>query len=217
MPTLNTTLIIRKRLLAANERAAAAVREELAQREILALNLLGGPGAGKTSLLERMAVVLGPRLAVLAGDVETERDAARVGRHGVQSVAITTAGSCHLDALMVQRAIHALDLDVVRLLVIENVGNLVCPAAFDLGEAFKAVMLSVPEGDDKPLKYPAIFARAEVALINKIDLLPHCPDFEPERARRHALAVNPRLTFFELSCRSGEGIEPWLRLVEARL
>jgi hydrogenase nickel incorporation protein HypB len=105
----------------------------------------------------------------------------------------------------------------VRLLVIENVGNLVCPAAFDLGEAFKAVMLSVAEGDDKPLKYPAIFARAEVTLLNKIDLLAHCPDFELERARGHALAVNPRLTFFELSCRSGQGIEPWLRWVEARL
>jgi hydrogenase nickel incorporation protein HypB len=153
---------------------------------------------------------LGDTLAVVAGDVATERDAERLRRAGVQSVAITTCGRCHLDASMVETAIAALDLAPVRILVIENVGNLVCPASFDLGETFKAVMLSVAEGDDKPLKYPAVFARSEALLVNKLDLGPHCPDFDPALARANAEKSRPGLACFTISCRTGEGVDRWL-------
>jgi hydrogenase nickel incorporation protein HypB len=197
-------------LLAANQGAARRVRMNLIERGVLAVNLLGGPGTGKTSLCEAMGRKLGDALAVVAGDVATERDAERLRRAGVQSVAITTCGRCHLDASMVETAIAALEMKPVRILIIENVGNLVCPASFDLGETFKAVMLSVAEGDDKPLKYPAVFARSEALLINKLDLRPHCPDFDPMLARANARKSRPGLSCFNLSCRTGEGIEHWL-------
>jgi len=209
-------IAVHQRLLAANEGAAGRVRMYLTGRGIMAVNLMGGPGTGKTSLCEAMGRTLGDALAVVAGDVATERDAERLRRAGVQSMAITTCGRCHLDASMVETAIAALDLKPVRILIIENVGNLVCPASFDLGETFKAVMLSVAEGDDKPLKYPAVFARSEVLIINKLDLRPHCPDFDPALAGANARKSRPGLACFPISCRSGEGIDRWLEWLRER-
>lgn len=208
---MSTAIPIEKKVLSENDRLAAEIRARLRQHGLVALNLVSSPGSGKTSLLERTCSALQGRLrmALVAGDVQTENDARRLLNAGGALVKpIITGGACHLDARMVATAIADFDLAELDLLIIENVGNLVCPSSYDLGEDMKVVLISTSEGDDKPLKYPAMFRRAAVMVINKIDLL-GTSDFELERVKKNALAINPSLRIFELSCRSGEGLAAW--------
>ena len=197
-----------RNVLEANEKMAGQVRGRL--RGILTLNLISSPGAGKTSLLERTLRDLSGefRMAVIEGDLQTDNDARRVAATGVQAVQINTDGGCHLDSNMVATALDALDLSTVDILFIENVGNLVCPVEFDCGEDAKVALLSVAEGDDKPEKYPLLFNLAKAMILNKIDLLPYV-DFEMERARAFATRLNGDLAVFEVSCRTGAGLEGW--------
>lgn len=203
-------LTIAEQILTNNDTVATEVRARLAAHGLRALNLMSAPGAGKTTLLERTIAHLGGRLAigVVEGDVMTSADAERVEAAGAQAVQINTRGNCHLEAHMVRAALDQLDLGQVDLVCIENIGNLVCPATWDLGEDTRAVVVSVAEGDDKPAKYPEMFAVAQVMVINKIDLLPYV-DYDLAKVRAQALAINPRLRIFELSCRTGAGLDSW--------
>jgi hydrogenase nickel incorporation protein HypB len=210
---------VKQSVLKENDRIAAGLREEFARRRILCLNLISSPGAGKTSILEGTLEAFrqtSRRVAVLTGDIQTERDADRLARYGFPALQITTGGTCHLDASMVQRALGALPLDGLDVLFIENVGNLVCPASYDLGEEHKVVVLSVTEGDDKPLKYPGIFRRARLMVLHKIDLLPHTR-FSREAAIADARRVNPEIEIVETSCLGEPGLGAWLRWIESRL
>jgi len=204
------TVSIEENLLAKNDRLAKRNRELFQDREMFVLNLVSSPGSGKTSILERTLSDLKTRygFAVLEGDQQTANDAHRIAATGVAVEQINTGTGCHLDAHMVGHGLEPFDLDVVDLLMIENVGNLVCPATFDLGEDHKVVVLSVTEGEDKPLKYPDMFRAADVMIINKTDLLPHL-NFDLEQCRAYARQVNPNLEVFELSCQSGEGMDAW--------
>jgi hydrogenase nickel incorporation protein HypB len=205
------TIEVRERVMARNDELAARVRERLRRAGIVAFNLVSSPGSGKTSLLERTLDRLGDELeiAVITGDVQTQNDADRLARRTPRLVqAVVTGGACHLDALQVETALDALDLQRTRLLFIENVGNLVCPASWDLGEEAKVVLFSVTEGEDKPLKYPRMFQQSRYAVLNKIDLLPHLR-FDLERAVANALEVNPDLHLFYTSAITGEGLDPW--------
>jgi hydrogenase nickel incorporation protein HypB len=201
---------IEGKILRENDRLAGELRREFERRGLLALNFVSSPGSGKTTLLEWTLAALpaGTRAAVLTGDIQTDNDARRLARAGFPVKQISTGGICHLDASMVTRALEDWDLDTIDLLFMENVGNLVCPTSYDLGEHGKVVLLSVTEGEDKPEKYPGIYRRAELALITKIDLLPYV-DFDVARAQRLASAVNPGLTQLLVSCRTGEGMEQW--------
>lgn len=202
---------VRERVMEQNGRIATDVRRRLDDAGVLALNLVSSPGAGKTLLLERTLADLGSalRMAVVVGDVQTQNDADRLARHTSRLVqAVVTGGACHLDARQVSTALDAIDLDDTDLVFVENVGNLVCPASWDLGEAAKVVVFSVTEGEDKPLKYPKMFREASYAVINKIDLLPHL-DFDVDRAIGFARDINPRLELFFTSARTGEGMEEW--------
>ena len=205
------TITVRERVLARNDAIAAEVRARLAGAGVRAVNMVSSPGAGKTLLLERTLAGLGGEipLALVAGDVQTQNDADRLARHTDRLVqAVVTGGACHLDASQVAEAIDALDLSAIRLLVIENVGNLVCPAAWDLGEDLRVVLFAVTEGEDKPLKYPRMFETAHVALLTKVDLLPHVP-FEEARAREAMHRVNPGLEVVALSALTGAGMDGW--------
>lgn len=210
-------LRVEKDILGANDARAAHNREHFAQHHMLALNLVSSPGSGKTTLLEQTILALAGSLplAVIEGDQQTLLDAERIERTGAPVVQINTGAGCHLDAEMIHRALHRLELVDNSLLLIENVGNLVCPALFDLGEAAKVVIISVTEGEDKPLKYPAMFAAAQLCLINKIDLLPHL-DFDLELCRDYLARVNPELEIFALSAKSGAGMAAWLDWLRAR-
>jgi hydrogenase nickel incorporation protein HypB len=201
---------LEKKVLSENDRIAADLRERFRREGILCLNLISSPGAGKTSLLERTLGALQSveRVAVLTGDIQTDNDARRLARFGFPVRQITTGGTCHLDARMVDRALGEWRLEELDLLLIENVGNLVCPASYDLGEEAKVVILSVAEGDDKPLKYPAIFSKAELLVLNKTDLLPHVP-FNMEEARKNARRMNPGIEILEVSCITENGIGSW--------
>jgi hydrogenase nickel incorporation protein HypB len=197
--------------MARNDELAAAVRERLHRAGVIALNLVSSPGSGKTSLLERTLDQLGEELdiAVVTGDVQTQNDADRLARRTTRLVqAVVTGGACHLDALQVETALGSLDLERTRLLFIENVGNLVCPASWDLGEEAKVVVFSVTEGEDKPAKYPKMFQQSRYAVLNKIDLLPHLP-FSVDEAVANARRVNPELRFFFTSALTGEGMDQW--------
>ena len=204
-------------VLDANDRIAAMNRKRFAEHRLLTLNLIGSPGCGKTTLLEKTLLLLRERKAVrpgvIEGDLETSRDAERVARLGVPVVQINTQGGCHLDAVMIQMVLDELPLREIDVLFIENVGNLVCPADYDLGESRKVVLLSVAEGDDKPSKYPYIFRAAGAAVITKMDLLPHT-DFSLETARRDMRNANPDIATFPLSARNGEGLEAWVEWIE---
>ena len=212
-----TRVPLEQKVLKENDRIAAGLRVRFARAGVLCLNLISSPGAGKTTLLERTLedFTPGERVAVLTGDIQTDTDAARLAVFGFPVHQITTGGACHLEARMVEQALRAWRLEDLELLFIENVGNLVCPASYDLGEAAKIVLLSVPEGDDKPLKYPAIFHRAELLLLNKIDLLPHVP-FDLARARRNAWCVHPGMEILEVSCTTGAGLEAWRQWLAKR-
>jgi hydrogenase nickel incorporation protein HypB len=204
------TLRLEADLLAKNTRLAAANRVQFLASGVFVLNLVSSPGSGKTTLLERTLTELGAQLrfAVLEGDQQTSRDADRIAATGVPVRQINTGAGCHLDAHQVGHGIEAFDLSQTDLLMIENVGNLVCPAGFDLGEDHKVALLSVTEGEDKPVKYPHMFRAASLLLINKIDLLPHL-DCDVERCKAFARQVNPQIEILEISCRSGAGLPAW--------
>jgi len=201
-----------KSLLSENDRQAAHNRNHFDSHGVLAINLMSSPGAGKTALLEATIDALGGNfaIAVIEGDLETENDAERIRRHGVQAIQITTGSACHLDAHMVHDALHQVDLAHIDIVFIENVGNLVCPASFDLGQQRNVTLLSVPEGDDKPAKYPVMFRAADLVLLSKCDLLPVLDDFRPDHARRHLQELASSAPVIELSAKSGAGMDAWL-------
>ena len=200
-------ITIERRVLEKNDDVAATNRVCFKKHGLFVFNMVSSPGAGKTSLLEAILGEVKDRIpiGVIEGDVQTDLDARRVARFGVPTVQIVTRGGCHLEAALVHQAIEAMDLSAFRVLVIENVGNLVCPANYDLGEDVKVVVLSTTEGDDKPLKYPAMFRNAAVLVINKVDLLPYVP-CDIETMKRNARQINPALLIFETSATTGQGI-----------
>ena len=206
---------LEQKVLSENDRIAASLRERFRQHDVLCLNLISSPGSGKTSLLERTLGALSgdERVAVLTGDIQTENDAARLRRFGYPVKQITTGGTCHLDARMIERHLADWKLEDLDILFIENVGNLVCPSSYDLGEAAKIVVLSVAEGEDKPLKYPSIFFKSELLILNKIDLLPYVP-FDVEAAEENARRVHPGLEILRVSCLTGAGFSEWLNWLE---
>jgi hydrogenase nickel incorporation protein HypB len=206
-----------QKVLNENARIASELRERFREHGILCLNLISSPGSGKTSLLERTLdrFPRTDRVAVLTGDIQTENDAARLRRFGFPVKQITTGGTCHLDALMIERHLEDWPLDNIGLLFIENVGNLVCPSSYDLGEEAKIVLLSVTEGEDKPLKYPSIFFKSELMILNKIDLLPYVP-FNPGVAVENARRIHPGIEIAEVSCTTGEGLDSWMDWIGKR-
>jgi len=213
---------VEKKILSENARIAEGLRAVNEVAGTLSLNFIGSPGAGKTAFLEKTLAMLPreSRVAVLTGDLQTENDAIRLARYGFPVRQITTVGACHLDARMVET--HLADLNSARsdpgpfdLLFIENVGNLVCPTSYDLGEDAKVVILSVAEGEDKPLKYPGIFRKAELMILSKVDLLPYVP-FDPEKARENARRIHPGMDIIETSVTTGAGFEQWLGWLMAR-
>lgn len=207
---------IEQDVLSKNNQIASRNRAYFEDNSILALNLVSSPGSGKTAILEKtITALIDIPLAVIEGDQQTLRDAERIEATGAPVVQVNTGNGCHLDADMVHRAMHLLELRRNSILFIENVGNLVCPAQFDLGEAAKVVIISVTEGEDKPQKYPNMFHAADLCLINKIDLLPYV-DFDIDRCRKYASQVNNRLTFIELSAVSGHGMDTWLGWLRRR-
>ena len=205
MPTKE--VIVLQDLLGTNKKIAAEIRAELEKRGILAVNLMSSPGAGKTTLLEQIAVRLKTEaaMAVIEGDIETERDAERIRAKGVPAWQITTGGACHLEAKMIGRILPAVDPGL-DFLFIENVGNLVCPASYELGEHLRCVLLSTPEGDDKPKKYPKAFTTSDVLILTKADLLPYLP-FDIDKVVREALDLNPKLRVFVTSAVTGQGLD----------
>jgi len=211
-----TEIKILKNILAANQATAGRNRDLFGERGILALNLIASPGAGKTTLLERTIAGLSPalRFAVVEGDITGDHDARRIAAAGAAVVQVNTEGGCHLDAAMVGEALKEFALDAIDVIVIENVGNLVCPAEFDLGEAHKVVVLSTPEGDDKPAKYPLIFSEAGAVVINKVDMLA-ATDFDTTAAVRDIRRINRDAPIFQLSCRTGQGLGAWLQWLQS--
>ena len=213
VPGLSQSRIVQieQDILGHNNDHAGRNRAWLNRRGVFALNLVSSPGSGKTTLLCRTALALKERfpLAVIEGDQQTSFDADRIRATGIPALQVNTGKGCHLDAHMVETALERLDIALDSVLFIENVGNLVCPAAFDLGEAYKVAILSVTEGEDKPLKYPDMFHAAGMMILNKIDLLPHC-DFDVERCIAFARRVNPDIVVLQLSARTGEGMDEWL-------
>ena len=212
------TIDVRERVMAKNDELAADVRRRLAEHGVPAFNLVSSPGSGKTTLLEQTLERLGDRMriAIVTGDVQTQNDADRLARRTDQLVqAVVTGGACHLDARQILTALEAVDLANTDLVFIENVGNLVCPASWDLGETAKIVIFSVTEGEDKPVKYPKMFKQASVAVLSKIDLLPHL-SFDADRAVDYARQVNPDLRFVFVSSLTGEGMDEWCDLVSHR-
>jgi hydrogenase nickel incorporation protein HypB len=206
-------------ILKANDVIAEEIRGKLDSNHVLTINLMSSPGAGKTTLLECSIERLkaqGIRVGVIEGDIETTRDADRLQKFDIPIVQINTGSACHLDANMIRGAIDSLDCSAIDILLIENVGNLVCPAEFKVGEDHKAMMLSVTEGDEKPLKYPLMFRESSVMLINKIDLLEHT-NFSMDEAKGNATKINSRLEIFPLSCTTGEGVDAWLDWLKQEL
>ena len=198
------------RILEANERIAAENRRLFDKATVYVINLMSGPGAGKTSLLERTIKELNGKIktAVIEGDIAGTSDAERIGSLGVPVIQINTGGACHLDANMINEVLESLPLKETDLLFVENVGNLVCPAEFNIGEDMKAMVLSITEGDDKPLKYPLMFQESSALILNKIDLLPYT-NASMEKIRKDARSLNPSLKIFEVSCKTGKGIAEW--------
>lgn len=205
-----SVITIERKILEKNDALAQQNRERFARHDIFTINMVSAPGSGKTSILERTLERIKDttRVAVIEGDVQTDLDALRVAKYNVPAVQIVTRGGCHLEANLIKDALQNLNLSMIDLLIIENVGNLVCPANYDLGEAIKVVVLSTTEGDDKPLKYPGMFRNASVLIINKIDLLPYL-SIDLESLKRNALQINPSLRIFETSCTTQAGIADW--------
>jgi len=208
---------LEKKVLSENDTIAARLRARFHDRRILCLNLISSPGSGKTTLLERTLEGFDPgeRVGVLTGDIQTDNDAARLRRYKFPVKQITTGGTCHLDAAMIERALADFPVDNLDILFIENVGNLVCPASYDLGEAAKIVLLSVAEGDEKPLKYPGIFFKSALMVVTKLDLLPHVP-FDLAKAEKNARRINPEIEIRRVSCTTGEGLREWREWIEKK-
>jgi hydrogenase nickel incorporation protein HypB len=209
---------LERKVLNENDRIAAGLRESFQRGGVFCLNLISAPGSGKTALLERTleGFDASRRVAVLTGDIQTDNDARRLARFGFPVRQITTGGACHLDARMVERALEGWRVEDLEILFLENVGNLVCPTSYDLGEEARAVLLSVTEGEDKPLKYPATFHHADLMVLNKVDLLPYVP-FRAAVACENARRVQPDIEILEVSCTSGQGLDRWRAWLEARL
>src|SRR6202142_4348609 len=209
---------LERKVLNENDRVAASLRERFHAHGTFCLNLISSPGSGKTALLERTLEGFDPsrRVAVLTGDIQTDNDARRLARFGFPVRQITTGGACHLDARMVESHLTDWPVDELEILFLENVGNLVCPTSYDLGEEARAVPLSVTEGEDKPLKYPATFHHADLMVLNKIDLLPYVP-FSMEVARENARRVQPQIEIVEVSCTSGVGLDRWNDWIQRHL
>jgi len=205
-----TVVRVEQKVLNENQRIALELRQRFAEHEILCLNFVSSPGSGKTTLLEGTLAAFQPgeRVAVLTGDLQTENDARRLARYGFPVQQIVTGGVCHLDGKMIERALAAWPLESMDVLLIENVGNLVCPSSYDLGEAVRVALLSVTEGEDKPLKYPTLFNSADAAVITKIDLAGPC-EFDREAALKNILAIRPGIRVFETSAKTGVGMAEW--------
>jgi len=203
--------VVEKKVLSENDRLAAALRQRYRDENVLCVNIISSPGSGKTALLEKTLASYpeDARVAVLTGDLQTDNDAKRLERYGFPVRQIVTGGTCHLDARMVERHLDELGFHGPGILFVENVGNLVCPSSYDLGEAAKIVLLSVTEGEDKPLKYPGIFHRASLMLLTKTDLLPHV-EFHPQLALENARKVHPEIAYIAVSSRTREGFPEWL-------
>lgn len=214
---MSTQIPVEKKVLNENQRIAAELREKFREHKILVLNVISSPGSGKTTLLERTLQQFdkNKRVVVLTGDLQTENDAKRLARWGYPVKQIVTGGTCHLDAKMIEKHLADWPLDSFDILLIENVGNLVCPSSYDLGEHAKVVILSVTEGEDKPLKYPSIFFKSELMILSKVDLLPYVP-FDPELAKQNARTVHPGMEIVEVSCQSGDGLRQWIDWIEAK-
>lgn len=208
-------IAVEKKVLNENQIIAQRLRESFAENGVLCLNIISSPGSGKTTLLERTLERFpsDTRVALLTGDLQTENDAQRLAKAGFPVKQITTGGTCHLDAKMIEKHIADWDLASLDLLIIENVGNLVCPSSYDLGEAAKIVILSVTEGEDKPLKYPSIFFKSSLMVLSKIDLLPYVP-FDPGKAKENARKVHPGMEIVEVSCVTGEGMPTWMEWLQ---
>ena len=208
-------LYVLQDILGTNQKIAAEIKAGCEEKGVLVLNLMSSPGAGKTTLLEKLARRMKDRwrMAVIEGDIETERDAERIRAQGVPAWQITTGGACHLEAKMIARVLPQVEADI-DFLFIENVGNLVCPASYALGERIRVVLLSTPEGDDKPKKYPKAFTTADVLILSKADLLPYLP-FDLERVKKEALDLNPNLRIFVLSALTGEGLDEFIDFLAA--
>jgi len=205
-------------ILEVNERIAQQNRDLFDENALLVINLMSSPGAGKTSLLEKTIDALKGdlRMGIIEGDIQSSQDAERIAEKGIPVVQINTGGACHLDGNMIRDTFDEFNLKEMDLLVVENVGNLVCPAEFKVGEDFKTMILSVTEGDDKPAKYPLMFHESKVLLINKIDLLPYV-DCSVEKIEEESLKINPDLTIFRVSCKTGEGLEDWYAWLRERV
>ena len=205
-----TVIPVEKKVLNENQRIALDLRRRFEENNVLCLNFISSPGSGKTTLLEKTLAGFAPeeRVAVLTGDLQTENDAKRLARYGFPVQQIVTGGVCHLDGRMIERALEPWPLENLDVLFIENVGNLVCPASYDLGEEAKIVLLSVTEGEDKPLKYPSIFHKSSLLILTKIDLLPFVP-FDIEAAEANARQVNADIDIIRVSCSTGEGMDAW--------
>jgi hydrogenase nickel incorporation protein HypB len=212
-----TVIPVEKKVLNENQRIALDLRRRFQENNVFCVNFISSPGSGKTTLLEKTLAGFAPeeKIAVLTGDLQTENDARRLARYGFPVQQIVTGGVCHLDGKMIERALEPWPLENLDVLFIENVGNLVCPASYDLGEEAKIVLLSVTEGEDKPLKYPSIFHKSSLLILTKVDLLPYVP-FDIEAAEANARQVNPNIEILRVSCATGEGMERWRKWIANR-
>ena len=212
-----TVIPVEKKVLNENQRIALELRRRFQENNVFCVNFISSPGSGKTTLLEKTLAGFAPdeKIAVLTGDLQTENDAKRLARYGFRVQQIVTGGVCHLDGKMIERALEPWPLENLDVLFIENVGNLVCPASYDLGEEAKIVLLSVTEGEDKPLKYPSIFHKSSLLILTKVDLLPYVP-FDIEAAEANARQVNPNIEILRVSCATGEGMERWRHWIANR-
>jgi hydrogenase nickel incorporation protein HypB len=212
-----TVVRVEQKVLNENQRIAVDLRRRFQEHDILCLNLVSSPGSGKTTLLEKTLAAFGPeeKVAVLTGDLQTENDARRLAHYGFPVQQIVTGGVCHLDGKMIERHLEPWSLADIDVLFIENVGNLVCPSSYDLGEEAKIVLLSVTEGEDKPLKYPSIFLKSSLLILTKVDLLPYVP-FDIEAAKANARQINPGIEILEISCTTGKGMDEWRAWLEKR-
>jgi len=207
-----------KNILDRNQNKASEVRSLLASKKVLMVNLISSPGAGKTTLLERTCEAIGSefRIGIIEGDITTDRDAQRLKKYNVPIVVINTEGGCHLDSHSISKVLGSFDLDSLDVLFVENVGNLICPSQFDLGEKFKIALVSTAEGDDKPGKYPMLFREAKAVLLNKIDLIPHT-NFKPDNFRSDLKMINAQVPLFEISCTRGDGLDKWIDWISGEI
>jgi hydrogenase nickel incorporation protein HypB len=215
---MNKKIETEDKILSKNQHIADELRNIFNEKRILVVNFVSSPGSGKTSILEKILPFLGKKfnIAVIEGDLETENDAERIRKTGVLAYQITTHGACHLEAFSIKKALENFDLDNLDLIVIENVGNLVCPSSFDLGEDFKIVVISTPEGEDKPAKYPSMIHVSSVLIVNKIDLSEYL-EFDIDKCVKYAKNINPDLKVFKTSCKTGEGIEEFAQFIEEKI